>query len=298
MQAVDIRQLECFIAVAEEGHVGRAALRLHMTQPPLTRRINRLEREVGVRLFRRTPAGMELTEPGAVFLDRAYRIVRLSEDAVERTRLAEAGQVGQLVVGYFGSTIFEAVPRLLRGFLQAHPEITLTLERAPKDVQADAVRDGRMHAGFSRSYRDEPGLKVRCIQREPLFAAVPAGHPLLAQGEVRVADLRDERMVLFPAAPRPSFADEVSQLCKQAGFAVRAVREAEDAVTALAYVAAGGLCTVVPRSATTIALPGLRYLPLADGPLLELSCLHRAGEPSPMLRAFLRHLDSWSAAAR
>lgn len=292
---LDIRQLECFIVVAEEGHVGRAALRLHMTQPPLTRRITRLEQEVGVQLFHRTPVGMELTEPGAVLLDRAYRIVRLSEHAVERTRLAEAGQIGQLVVGHFGSTIFDAVPRLLRGFAQAHPQVTFVLERAPKNVQADAIRDGRMHLGFSRRYRDEPGLVSRQVTTEPLFVATPSTHPLLQQGEIRLSDLRDENLVLFPAAPRPSFADDVSQMCKQAGFTVRAAREAEDAVTALAYVAAGGLSAIVPRSATTIAMPGLAYVPLADGPQLELSCLYRAAEPAPALRAFLRFLDTWPA---
>lgn len=293
MAPLDIRQLECFIAVAEELHVGRAAARLHMTQPPLTRRINRLERDLGVRLFRRTPAGVELTEPGAVLLDRAYRIVSLSEHAVERTRLADSGQVGQLVVGYFGSTIFDAVPRLLRGFLQSHPEVTLRLERAAKNVQADAVLDGRMHVGFSRLHREEPGLRVRRIDSEPLFVAVPAAHPVLRQGEVRVADLRDEDMVLFPAAPRPSFADEVSQLCKQAGFAVRVAREAEDVVTALAYVAASGLSAVVPRSATTIGLPGVAFVPLTDAPPQDLSCLHRDGEAGPLLRAFLAYLDRW-----
>ncbi len=295
--SLDIRQLECFIAVAEERHFGRAAVRLHMTQPPLTRRMNRLERDIGVRLFRRTAVGVELTEPGAVLLDRAYRMVRLSEHAVERTRLADAGQVGQLVVGYFGSTIFDAVPRLLRGFLHVHPEVTVRLERAAKNVQAEAVLDGRMHVGFSRLYREEPGLRVRRIDREPLFVAVPATHALLRQGEVRVADLRDTDLVLFPAAPRPSFADEISQLCRHAGFAVRATREAEDVVTALAYVAASGLCSVVPRSATSIALAGVAFVPLADAPAQDLSCLHRAGDPAPLLGAFLRYLDSWPGAA-
>ncbi len=296
MAPIEIRQLECFIAVAEERHIGRAAARLHMTQPPLTRRIGRLEHDLDVVLFRRTPTGMELTAAGSVLLDRAHRIVRLSEHAVERTRLADAGRVGNLVVGYFGSTIFEPVPRLLRGFLLTHPEITPTLERLPKNEQADAIRDGRMHIGFSRLYRDEPGLLVRRIEDEPLFLATPSGNPLASHGEVRIADLRDEPLVLFPSAPRPSFADEISQIGRQAGFAVRVVREAEDAVTALAYVAAAGLSAVVPRSATTIALPGVAYLPVVDGPRQELSCLYRAGEPAPVLRAFLTHLDHRTAA--
>jgi DNA-binding transcriptional LysR family regulator len=294
--SLDIRQLECFIAVAEELHVGRAAARLHMSQPPLTRRINRLERDLGVRLFHRTAAGMRLTEPGAILLERAHRIVRLTEHAVERTRLADTGQVGELVIGYFGSTIFDAVPRLLRGFLQSHPQVTLRLERAAKNVQADALLDGRMHVGFSRLYREEPGLRVRWIDSEPLYVAVPASHPLLQQGEIRVDDLRDEEMVLFPAAPRPSFADEISQMCKQAGFAVRVAREAEDAVTALAYVSTSGLCAVVPRSATRMRLPGVAFVPLAGAPTQDLSCLHRAGECPPVLQAFLSYLDTWPGA--
>jgi DNA-binding transcriptional LysR family regulator len=291
MAILDIRQLECFIAIAEEGHMSRAAARLHMTQPPLTRRLNRLERDLGVRLFTRTVSGMELSQPGAVLLERAYRIMQLSQHAVERTRLADTGHIGELVVGYFGSTIFDALPRLLRGFLQANPEVSLTLERAPKNIQAEALRDGRMHVGFSRLFREEPGLRVRHVHSEPLFVAAPPSHPLVNLGQAHVRDLRDEPLVLFPAAPRPSFADEVSQLCLRAGFAVNAVREAEDVVTALAYTAAKGWCAVVPESATTIALAGVQYVPLADGQPQWLSCLHRVDDPAPVLRAFLDYLD-------
>lgn len=290
--SLDIRQLECFVAVAEEGHVGRAAARLYMTQPPLTRRITRLEREIGVRLFRRTTAGMELTAAGAVLLDRTRRIVRLTAHAVERTRLADAGRVGTLVVGYFGSTVFDAVPRLLRGFLTQHPDVTLALERADKNDQAEALRDGRMHVGFGRLYREEPGLQVRRIERESLHVAVPTTHALRGQDGVRAADLRDEELVLFPASPRPSFADEISQLCTDVGFTPRVTREAEDILAALAYVATNGGCSVVPRSAVNIALPGVAFLPLADGPLQDLSCMYRSGEPTPVLAAFLRYLDT------
>ncbi|MGW4528688.1 LysR family transcriptional regulator [Amycolatopsis sp. NPDC004378] len=291
MADVDLHQLECFIVVAEELHVGRAAARLHITQPPLTRRIARLERTLGVRLFERTPTGLLLTEPGTVLLERAHQLVQLAENAVERTRRADDGQIGQFVVGYFGSTIFDAVPRLLRGFLAVRPDVALTLQRAAKNVQADALRDGRMHIGFSRYYREEPGLRVRRIRTEPLFAALPARHPLLDTGELRVADLRAQDLVVFPAAPRPGFADEVTGLCSRAGFTARVVREAEDVVTALAYVACAGLVAIVPRSATTIALPGLVYLPLSDAEPQELCALFRAGSSSPVLHSFLRHLD-------
>lgn len=292
MVPVDLRQLECFIVVAEERHIGRAAARLHMTQPPLTRRISRLERAVGARLFLRTPSGVELTEAGILLLERSYRILQLTTHAVDRARLANAGQVGSLVVGYFGSPIFDAVPRLLRGFLEPRPAVSLVLERAPKNVQADAIRDGRMHLGFSRQYPAEPGLAVQHLAGDPLFVALPTGHPLLDKGEVEAVDLRDEDIALFPAAPRPSFADEVTHLCARAGFSVRAAREAEDVVTALAYVAVGRLCTVVPGSATKIALPGVGFVPLVDAPRETLSCLYRADDVPPLVEAFLEHAQA------
>ena len=291
MVPIDVRQLECFIAVAEERHFGRAAARLHMTQPPLTRRITRLEREIGAQLFVRTRAGVDLTGAGLVLLERARRIVELSRNAVERTRLADAGQAGTLAVGYFGSTVLDLVPRLLRQFLEDRPHVRLEIERAPKDVQAEAIRDGRMHLGFNRQYRPEPGLAVRDIAAEPLYAAVPDNHPLRAKARVRLADICAEPLVLFPSAPRPSFADEVTQMLMRTGGLPRIEAEAGDVLTALAYVAAARLCAIVPRSAANVALPGVAFLPLTDAPLESFSCIYRADRAPTLVHAFLDFVD-------
>jgi LysR family transcriptional regulator, benzoate and cis,cis-muconate-responsive activator of ben and cat genes len=291
MIPVDIRQLECFIAVAEERHVGRAAARLHMTQPPLTRRISRLEREIGAQLFTRTLTGVELTSAGLVLLERAYRIVALAENAIERTRLADAGEAGALAVGYFGSVIYDLVPRLLREFLGARPHVQVVIERETKDLQAEAIRDGRMHIGFSRQYPPEPDLAVRHIIAEPLFAAIPGDHPLLDRTEVRLEDIRSEPLVLFPSAPRPSFADEVARLLMRTGSPARIRAEASDVVTALTYVSVARLFAVVPKSATNVTMPGVAYVPLVDAPPETLSCIYRATQTPALVRAFLDHLD-------
>lgn len=291
MIPVDVRQLECFIAVAEERHVGRAAARLHMTQPPLTRRISRLEREIGAQLFVRTLTGVEVTGAGLVLLERAYRIVELTKNAVERTRLADAGEAGALAVGYFGSMIYDLVPRLLRRFLDARPHVEIVIERATKDTQAEAIRDGRMHLGFSREYPNEPDLAVRHIIAEPLFAAIPDDHPLVEKTEVRLADIQAQSLVLFPSAPRPSFADAVTQLLKRTGSLARIGAEASDVVTALAYVSVARLFAVVPKSATNVAVPGVAYVPLVDAPPETLSCIYRATETPTLVRAFLDYLD-------
>lgn len=291
VNTLDLRQLECFVAVAEERNIARAASRLHMTQPPLTRRMSRLERELGVPLLIRETSGVRVTEAGEVLLERAYRLLRLAAHTVERTKLAGEGQLGLLMVAYFGSTVFHVVPQLLAGFLTANPGLALHLERAPKNAQAEALLDGRLHVGFSRRYREQPGLQSRKVGSESLYVAVPDGHPLLQQAEVRVADLRHEPLVVFPANPRPSLADEISHICQSAGFAPHVVREADDAVTALAYVAAGGLVTVVPQAATTLAMVGVRYVALTDAPAQDVSCLYRAGTPSPIMRRLLCYLD-------
>lgn len=204
-----------------------------MTQPPLTR----LEREIGAQLFVRTRAGADLTGAGLVLLERANRIVELSRNAVERTRLAGAGQVGTLAVGYTRSTAFDLVPRLLRQFLANRPQIRLEIEQVRKDVQADAIRDGRMHLGFNRQYRPEPGLSVRHLGSEPLLVAVPDGHPLCGNAPVQLADICAEPLVLFPSAPRPSFADQVTQVLMATGGLPRIEAEAGDVLTALTYVA-------------------------------------------------------------
>jgi DNA-binding transcriptional LysR family regulator len=291
MVPIDVRQLECFIAVAEERNIGRAAARLHMTQPPLTRRISRLEREIGARLFTRALTGMELTGAGLVLLERAYRIVELSKNAVDRTRLADAGQAGALSVGYFGSMIYDLVPRLLRQFLTPRPHVTVVIERAAKDMQAEAIRDGRMHLGFSRQYPREPDLAVRHIIAEPLFAAVPDNHALASRAEIRLADLHSEALVLFPSAPRPSFADEVTRMLLRAGSPARIAAEASDVITALTYVSVARLFAVVPKSATNVALPGVAYVALADAPPETMSCIYRATETPTLVRAFLGYLD-------
>jgi DNA-binding transcriptional LysR family regulator len=158
-------------------------------------------------------------------------------------------------------------------------------------MQAEAIRDGRMHLGFSRQYPAEPDLAVRHIVAEPLFVAIPDDHPLLEKAEAHLADIQAEPLVLFPSAPRPSFADEVTQLLARTGGPGRIEAEASDVVTALAYVATARLFAVVPRSATNIALPGVAYVPITDAPPETLSCIYRATETPTLVRAFLDHLD-------
>jgi LysR family transcriptional regulator, benzoate and cis,cis-muconate-responsive activator of ben and cat genes len=288
--AVDSRQLECFIAVAEELNINRAAVRLHMTQPPLTRRIQRLEHDVGVELFRRTPAGMDLTEAGQILLEHAYRIVTLSARAVERTRQASIGEVGHLRVGYYDSAILDAIPAVLSEFRLQYPDIKVIFELVPIRVQVDYLRDKLLHVGFGRDYPQQQGVVRRTVAVENLYIAVREPSALASGRPVTVADLRDRPLVVYPAS-RPGFADDVIRMCRGAGFLPVIAVEADDVVACLAYVAIGEAMAVVPSSATKTRPHGVTFVPLADAPPATLECISLATNAAPALALFTSFLD-------
>ena len=147
---MDLRDMRHFLAVAEEGHIGRAAARLHLSQPPLTRHIQALEEKIGVALFVRTPKGMTLTDAGRTLLQETPNLLALAQQALERTRLAGQGLIGRLDVGLFGSGVLDVIPRILARFHQARPEVKIVLHNLTKDAQLQALRERRISVGFNR----------------------------------------------------------------------------------------------------------------------------------------------------
>jgi DNA-binding transcriptional LysR family regulator len=294
--SVDPRQLECFIAVAEELSLHRAAARLHMTQPPLSRRIKKLERDIGATLFRRTPGGMELTEPGTILLERAYRIVKLTDHAVERTRLANAGGLGQLAVGYYDSAILDGIPSIISDFLERHPKVDVSFHLVPALTQIDYVRDRILHIGFGRHYSDEKGITQRSVLLEPLYVALklPPGED--PRGPMTIADLRGQPLVLYPTT-RPGFADEVVAMCLDAGFPPMAAVHADDEIACLAYVAVGSAMAVVPESATKTLYRGVTYVPLVDAAPADLNCVYLSKPSTAVMQRFAAFLDERDASS-
>jgi DNA-binding transcriptional LysR family regulator len=288
---LDPRQLECFIAVAEELNLSRAAARLHMTQPPLTRRIHQLEHDLQVELFRRNAGGMELTEPGVELLARAYRIVALSNRAAEHTRLAASGGTGTLRVGYYDTAILEAVPALLRRFTAGVPNVAISLERVRKSVQVDYLRDDVLHVGFGENYTAETGITMRTMAAEQLHLAFTDPEPFLGRADTSLADLEGRPLVLYPRS-RPGFADSVVDMCVQAGFAPTVAVEAEDIIACLAYVSIGAGVAVVPQSATHVRPDDVYFLPMRDAVPARVSCVYLAANSSPVLARFIGFLDA------
>lgn len=290
---MDLRQLKYFIAVAEEKNIGRAAARLHISQPPLTRQIQQMEEELATPLFERTSRGVELTQAGEMFLDEARNIQSLVEQSIERTSRAGQGKLGRLDLAIFGSAIFDIIPKLLLFFRQQYPEVEIVLHNMEKGVQIQALRQRRITVGFNRLVSSMPDIRAELVNQENLLVAVNTRDALAGKTSVPFRVLADLPLVVYPSGARPNFVDKVIGLCHQAGFEPEISHEVGDAVTAVALVASGfGIC-VVPESAATLKFPGVAYRPIADAPAnasVDLSCIYRADDNSPLLRVFLETL--------
>lgn len=293
---MDLRDMRHFLAVAEEGHMGRAAARLHLSQPPLTRHIQALEEKIGVPLFMRTPKGMQLTDAGRTLLEETPNLLALAQQALERTRLAGQGLIGQLDVGLFGSGVLDVIPRILARFHQERPEVKIVLHNLTKDAQLQALRERRITVGFNRLVPEEAGISVETVLREPMVVAVAASHPLAVRPSLRLPDLDGVPLILYPNVPMRGLAQEVADAFRAEGVPLRVEQEVEDVLTAVALVSAGFGAAITTQSATNLRLPGVVFRPLHSARLkeLELSCLYRSGDTSPALRAFLEVVHAFA----
>ena len=286
---MELRHLRYFVCVADEQNIGRAAVRLHISQPPLTRQIQQLEDQVGAQLFRRTSRGVELTDAGRVLYEDAHHILAMAERAAERAHKAAQGLLGRVDVAIFGSGIFGAIPLLLRQFRESYPEVNIVLHNMTKEEQLDALHHQRITLAFNRLMRPTEGLICETLLTEPLYVAMPSGHHLSARTAVAFGELQGQPLVLFPTGSRPSFIDRVQEMCRQSGFDPQVAQEVSDVVHAIALVATGfGLC-LVPHSATSMNLPGVVYRPLhhATQSRVDLCCIYRKDDASEILQTLL-----------
>jgi DNA-binding transcriptional LysR family regulator len=286
---MDLKQMRYFLALAEERNFGRAAERLHMAQPPLTRQIRTLEDELDTPLFLRTPKGVDLTAAGQALLDEVPNLLALARRARERTQAAGQGRTGRLDVGIFGSGVLDVIPRMLARFHAERPEVRIVLHNLTKAEQLDALRERRISVGFNRLVPPEDDLVVETVLRERLMVALPEGHALCKKRTLTIPDLADAPLILYPNVPMPGLAQQVMQAFGREKTPLRVEQEVEDVLTAVALVASGfGLC-VTTASSASLRLPGVVYRPLNCAHLkdIELSCLYRRGDSAPALVAFL-----------
>ena len=289
---MELRHLRYFVAVAEEGHVTRAAERLGMQQPPLSQQIHALERELDVQLFRRKPRGVELTPAGRVLLDEARAILARTDEAIAATKRAAQGETGRIGIGFTSSASFHPfVPRAIRGFREAHPLVALALEESGTTELVAALRSHQIDAAFVRSpFGDSPDLTVRPLLEEPMVAALPSGHVLSTASEaLPLAALAGETFILYRRPVGPGLHDAIIAACDRAGFSPRIGQEAPRMLSTLSLVAAGLGVTVVPASMSRLEAEGVAYRAL--DPLAQLTAplnlAYRRDEISAAVRRFV-----------
>lgn len=292
---MELRHLRYFVAVAEEGHVTRAADRLGIQQPPLSLQIKALEREVGALLFRRKPRGMELTAAGRAFLTDAQAILTHVDHAFAITRRTARGEEGRIAIGFTSSAPFHPfVPRVIRAFRETFPLVALTLEESGTGELTDAVRAERLDAVFIRSSAaDLSALTVHFLLEEEMMAALPAAHPLAARSDtarpIDIAALAKEPFVLYRRPAGPGFYDAIIGACRDAGFNPAVAQEAPRILSTLNLVAAGLGVSIVPASLQRMQMDGVVYRRLKTVRKLvaPLSLAVRKTEPSPAVRRFV-----------
>lgn len=284
---MEIRQLNYFIAVAEERHFGRAAKRLHMAQPPLSQQIRQLEEQLGVRLLNRTTRRVELTAAGQELLDRGRQIV----NAVGTLR-ADVYQVGQgaagvLRVGFSGSATYGVMPSIVRRAKQALPGLSLHMQgEMLTPAMENGLRDGTLNAALLRPPIAAPGIDFRVVSREPLIAAVPAFSALPSGRPVAMHELlQDQDFIAYP--PDSVLHRTTVSVCRQAGFQPRITQVLSETSMMLSYVAAGGGVAIMPASIRALQLEGVVYCDIEKAPEVELAVAWRSEDRSALLQSFL-----------
>jgi len=283
---MEIRQLKYFIAVAEERNISRAAARLHISQPPLTRQIQALEEQMGVVLFKRAHWGVELTHAGVTFLEQARQIQSHLELASELAQRAGKGQIGRVDIGVFGSAMLAIVPQILNDFAASHPDVERVLHSAPKGAQIEALHRGRIMIAFDRYLPASPELSVELVCEEAVFVALNVRHPLAGHAEVWIDQLREESLI---GEQDSSVYTATREMFVHHGFEPRTLQKAADMISAAVMVAGGFGTALVPASVRSLQLPNVVYLPLrADVEArVQLHCAYRREESSPLLAALL-----------
>lgn len=284
----ELNQLRCFVAVAEDLHFGRAALRLHMTQPPLSRQIQLLEHELGVTLFERTSRSVQLTRAGQTFLPEARQILRISENAAISAKRVARGEAGLFTLGFTAGSSYTFLPRLVALTMAAMPDVDLVLREMNTSTQMEALAAGRLDAGLVRMPVDRRGVEIECVQREPLLLAAPKGH-LFARGEAPgLRDLDRAPFISYSPTEGRYFYDLTTSLFRSAEIAPQFVQHVSEIHTVLVLVGVGLGLGLVPQAARHLGMRGvvLRDLKPVPRTLAELHMVWRKGHDNPALRVF------------
>jgi DNA-binding transcriptional LysR family regulator len=292
---IELRQLRYFVAVAEENHFGRAAIRLHMTQPPLSQTIQSLEASLGTPLFARTKRSVALTPAGLALLPEARRILQQAGALPDLARRAASGESGLLSLSFVSTADYSVLPPLLREFRERYPQVQIDLREATTDVQLEDLMQDRIDAGLlipPLHDKAKTELDYLTVLSEPLILAAPQGlKALRGKSAVALKALADVPLIIFPRRIAPAFHDAILGCFRDAGLTPRIGQEAIQMQTIVGLVSAGMGIALVPQSVSNLKRPGVEYKPLSSKAVaFETGLAWRRDNMSPVLHAFLELL--------
>lgn len=291
---MELRHLRYFQAVAEERHFGRAAVRLHMAQPPLSQQIRQLEDELGVTLLSRTTRRVDLTPAGEAYLARVRAILQSVDAAGDEARRIGSGLEGRLVVGCVGSATYSLLPALARALREQLPGVDFAFQgEMLSPDQIAALREGSIDLALLRPSgdpADQTDLAMVTLREERYVVALPEGHRLATRSRLRMADLREEDLIVHSGHGRSAMYDAVVGLCRDAGFEPAIRHEVAETSTLVTFVAAGLGVAVVPEPVAELVVAGATYRPLASRARMDLVVATRADDDSALLARTLRVL--------
>jgi DNA-binding transcriptional LysR family regulator len=292
---IELRQLRYFVAVAEESHFGRAAARLHMTQPPLSQTIQSLEAALGTPLFLRTKRSVALTPAGAALLPEARRILQQAAALPDLAHRAASGESGLLSLSFISTADYSVLPPLLREFRERYPQVQIDLREATTDIQLEDLMQGRIDAGLLIPPLHDKAcveLDYQTVLSEPLVLAAPQGlKSLRGKSATTLKAVADMPLIIFPRRIAPALHDAILGCFRDAGLTPRIGQEAIQMQTIVGLVSAGMGIALVPQSVSNLKRPGVEYKPLSGKTVpVETGLAWRRDNPSPVLRTFLELL--------
>lgn len=266
---MELRHLRYFCAVAEDGHMTRAAERLGIAQPALSQQIKNLEGELGVPLFDRVGRGLALNEAGRLFLEETRDVLVRVAGAASLARQAGRGEVGRLRVGFTASTCFNpAVTEALKAYRQTWPGVELILEEGRSSLLETALEQGTLDAAFLRPpLRSTERLDFVLVATEPMVAALPVGHRHQGRASLKLEELHDEPFILYPRANGPGLSENIVAACQRAGFRPKVAQQTPQLASTVNLVAAAMGVAIVPDCMRQLRPDSVRYVPLQDAAL-------------------------------
>lgn len=284
---MELKTLRYFCVLAEELHFGRAASRLHISQPPLSRQISNLEDELGIVLFDRSQRRVELTPAGELFLRHSHTVLNGVKDAVHAVRQAGRGEIGHLSIGFFLGATYTLMPDILGSFRAHSPNVRLRLQDMGLPEVPEALIQGSIDVGFLRPPITHQAISTELLLREPVVAALPETHRFARSRRLKLADLADEAFVTFTPS-RSVLYSQIMSACHDAGFQPYVVQEIRRPETIIGLVSAGVGIALVAASAQTCAGKGVVFKKVSGLPMAEIAVAWRRSDESPLLKSFLR----------